>query len=318
MASYYFLLFVLLAATELSEAGAKKKLSSDFYSSSCPELLPIVQKGVIKAIKNESRVGASLLRLHFHDCFVNGCDASILLDDTSSFIGEKTAAPNNNSARGFNVIDDIKAKVEKACSGVVSCADILALAARDSVAYLGGPSWKVGLGRRDSTTASRADANNSIPAPVLNLTALKTSFANQGLSVKDLVALSGGHTIGLARCITFRGHIYNDTDINASFAQSLQSKCPRSGNDDLLEPLDLQTPTHFDNLYFKNLLDKKGLLHSDQELFNGGSTDKLVKKYATDTDAFFKAFAKGMVKMSKIKPLTGSQGQIRINCRKVN
>lgn len=318
MASYYFLLFVLVAATALSEAHAKKTLSSHFYSRSCPELLPIVQKGVIKAINNETRIGASLLRLHFHDCFVNGCDASILLDDTSSFIGEKTAAPNSNSARGFNVIDDIKAKVEKACPRVVSCADILALAARDSVVYLGGPSWKVGLGRRDSTTASRADANNSIPAPTFNLTALKTNFADHGLSVKNLVALSGGHTIGLARCTTFRGHIYNDSNIDASFAKSLQNECPRRGNDNVLAPLDLQTPTHFDNLYFKNLLDKKGLLHSDQELFNGGSTDKLVKKYATNTVAFFKDFAKGMVKMSKIKPLTGSEGQIRVNCRKVH
>ncbi|XP_020219773.1 peroxidase 4-like [Cajanus cajan] len=84
------------------------------------------------------------------------------------------------------------------------------------------------------------------------------------------------------------------------------SKCPRGGNDDLLELLYLQTPTHFDNLYFKNLPDKKGLFHSDQELFNGRSTDKLVKKYATNADAFFKAFAKGMVKMSNIKTLTES------------
>jgi peroxidase len=320
MASYTFLLFVLVAAFAISEADGKEKLSTDFYSSSCPELLSIVDKGIITAIKKETRIGASLLRLHFHDCFVNGCDASILLDDTSTFIGEKTAAANNNSARGFNVIDDIKAKVEKACPRVVSCADILALAARDSVVHLGGPSWKVGLGRRDSITASRSDANNSIPAPTFNLSALKTNFANQGLSVNDLVALSGAHTIGLARCVQFRAHIYNDSNINyASFAKLLQSKCPRSGNDNVHEPLDYQTPTHFDNLYFKNLLAKKALLHSDQELFNGSSTtDNLVKKYATNNDEFFKDFAKGMVKMSSIKPLTGSKGQIRINCRKPN
>lgn len=131
--------------------------------------------------------------------------------------------------------------------------------------------------------------------------------------------ITGAHTIGLARCVQFRAHIYNDSNIDASFAKSLQSKCPRSGNDDVLAPLDHQTPTHFDNLYFKNLLDKKALLHSDQELFNGSSsTDQLVKKYATNPAAFFKAFAKGMFKMSKIKPLTGSKGQIRTNCRKVN
>jgi peroxidase len=55
------------------------------------------------------------------------------LDDTSSFTGEKTAIPNNNSARGFEVIDKIKAAVEEVCPGVVSCADILAVTARDSV-----------------------------------------------------------------------------------------------------------------------------------------------------------------------------------------
>jgi len=66
------------------------------------------------------------------------------------------------------------------------------------------------------------------------------------------------------------------------------------------------------------LISKKALLHSDQELFNGSSTDNLVRKYAANTAAFFEDFAKGMVKMSNIKPLTGSQGQIRINCGKVN
>jgi peroxidase len=56
-----------------------------------------------------------------------------LLDDTSSFKSEKNAAPNINSARGFEIIDAIKSTVEKACPGVVSCADILTIAARDSV-----------------------------------------------------------------------------------------------------------------------------------------------------------------------------------------
>ncbi|KAJ8476650.1 hypothetical protein OPV22_020377 [Ensete ventricosum] len=86
-------------------------------------------------------MAASILRLFFHDCFVNGCDASILLDDTTAFTGEKNAFPNRKSARGYEVIDAIKSSVEAACRATVSCADILALAARDGVALLGGPTW---------------------------------------------------------------------------------------------------------------------------------------------------------------------------------
>ena len=67
---------------------------------------------------------------------MKGCDASILLDDTASFVGEKNAAPNKNTSRGFEVIDTIKTNVEATCNGTVSCADILALAARDGVALV--------------------------------------------------------------------------------------------------------------------------------------------------------------------------------------
>lgn len=55
------------------------------------------------------------------------------MDDTSSLTGEKTAGPNANSVRGYDVVDTIKTQLENICSGVVSCADILAVAARDSV-----------------------------------------------------------------------------------------------------------------------------------------------------------------------------------------
>ena len=57
----------------------------------------------------------------------------MLLDDTSTFNGEKNAFPNRNSARGFEVIDTIKANVEKTCPSIVSCSDILNLAVRDAV-----------------------------------------------------------------------------------------------------------------------------------------------------------------------------------------
>ncbi|KNA15337.1 hypothetical protein SOVF_099160, partial [Spinacia oleracea] len=232
-----------------------------------------------------------------------GCDGSILLNDTANFTGEKTAIPNVNSVRGYDVIDTIKSQVENICPGIVSCADIVAVAARDSVVALGGPSWTVPLGRRDSTTASLTLANSDIPAPFLNITELLRSFSNKGFSPQEMVALSGAHTIGQARCTTFPTRIYNETNINSTFATSLQANCPRNGGDDNLSPLDRTSSTTFDNAYFTNLLSLEGVLHTDQELFNGngtGTTDSFVSSYSSSSSTFFTDFSDAMVKMGNV------------------
>ncbi|KAL2931752.1 Cationic peroxidase 1 [Bienertia sinuspersici] len=254
------------------------QLSENFYSTSCPKALSIIESGVKSAIAKEARMGASLLRLHFHDCVIGGCDASILLDDTKTLIGEKTALPNLNSARGFEVIDQIKAQVEDACPGVMSCADLLTMVARDSVVGLGGPSWTVPLGRRDSTKADKATAD-----------AAK------------------------------RIHESNST-IDPNFAASLQANCPSEGGDNNISPIDHKTPLVFDNAYYTNLVNLKGLLPSDQQLYTGkgGPTDELVTTYSSNKDKFFEEFSKAIVKMGQLNIVTGNDGEIRTDCRKVN
>eukprot|EP00253_Pinus_taeda_P008806 PITA_08806 len=298
--------------------GVHGQLSSTFYDKSCPRAQSIVKAAVKEAVAKEKRMGASLLRLHFHDCFVNGCDGSILLDDSSSITGEKTAGPNANSARGFEVIDSIKTQLEETCSGVVSCADILAIVARDSVVELGGPTWTVMLGRRDSTTANLVDANNNIPSFTSNFSTLRSSFQSQGLSIKDMFALSGAHTIGQAQCSSFRARIYNASEISPSFAASVKINCPSTGGDNTLSPLDVATPTTFDNKYYSNLRDQEGLLQTDQQLVIGEATDSFVSTYSTDQNAFFEDFAAAMVNMGNIKPLPRDKGEIRRDCRKPN
>lgn len=301
-------------------------LYPQFYDRSCPKAREIVNSIVAKAVAKEARMAASLLRLHFHDCFVKGCDSSILLDSTGSIISEKGSNPNRNSARGFEVIDEIKSALEKECPKTVSCADIMALSARDSTVLTGGPSWEVSLGRRDSRSASLSGSNNNIPAPNNTFQTILTKFKLQGLNVVDLVALSGSHTIGNARCTSFRQRLYNqsgngkpDYSLQQSLAAQLRNRCPRSGGDQNLFFLDFASPKKFDNSYFKNILASKGLLNSDQVLLTKNEASmELVKKYAESNELFFEQFSKSMVKMGNISPLTGSRGEIRKSCRKIN
>ncbi|KAF7811405.1 lignin-forming anionic peroxidase-like [Senna tora] len=314
-----WLMLVVLVLGTTCEA----QLSSTFYDNTCPTALSTIRTIIRKAVSKERRMAASLIRLHFHDCFVHGCDASILLDNSSDFKSEKTAGPNVNSVRGFNVIDQAKTEVEKKCPGVVSCADILAIAARDASFSVGGPSWTVKLGRRDSVSAYKDIANSDLPSFRDNLQVLISRFDTKGLSPRDMVALSGSHTLGQAQCFTFRDRIYNNNsnNIDVGFATKRQGTCPLASspsNDEKLAPLDLVTPNSFDNNYFKNLIQKKGLLPSDQVLYNGGSTDNVVLEYSKNPTTFKSDFASAMIKMGDIEPLLGSAGIVRKICSAIN
>ncbi|KAI3452053.1 hypothetical protein Pfo_008718 [Paulownia fortunei] len=302
------------------------QLDYRFYDNTCPNLTKIVRYGVWSAIANETRLAASLLRLHFHDCFVDGCEGSILLDDSSNFKGEKNAFPNRNSARGFEVIDAIKENVEKACPSTVSCTDILTLAARDAVFLTGGPFWLVSLGRRDGLTANETAANTDLPSPLESLENITAKFISKGLDVKDMVVLSGGHTIGFAQCFTFKQRLFDfdgagnpDPILDESLLGSLRSICPNQDDSDTnLVPLDAATSNKFDNSYFKSLLNNSGILQSDQALMGDNKTAALVSNYCKFPFLFTKDFAASMVKMSNIGILTGQIGEIRRNCRVVN
>ncbi|KAK8921218.1 Cationic peroxidase 1 [Platanthera zijinensis] len=313
--------FLLLFSVSFRSTFAQ--LSPNFYSDICPEALPTIQMVVYNAIANDPRIAASFLRLHFHDCFVNGCDASVLLDDTPTFKGEKTAGPNNNSLRGFDVVDEIKAAVTLACCGnVFSCSDILAVAARDSIVALGGKTYDVQLGRRDAKSADPNAADADLPSPDFDLSALVSNFESHGLDLQDLVVLSGAHSLGFARCATFRGRIYNESStIDPEFAGALRSQCPQEneGGGGVLASLD-DSPARFDVDYFSGLKQRRGLLHSDQQLFSGcgGDADSLVSFYSEKREAFWEDFGAAMVKMGSLNVLTGIEGEIRENCRFVN
>ncbi|KAG7011525.1 Peroxidase 20 [Cucurbita argyrosperma subsp. argyrosperma] len=308
----------------------------DYYKETCPFVEDIIRRQVEIAVLKDPRMAASLLRLHFHDCFVMGCDASILLDSNDEMVSEKQAAPNLNSLRGFDVIDEIKYILEDACPYTVSCADILTIAARDAVELKrGGPGWQVLLGRKDSLKASFDGANKYIPSPNSSLDTLIANFHEQGLDVYDLVALSewslckGSHTIGKARCLSFRQRAYQTSPEEEydryerynTYRRVLRSICPETGQDQRVAPLDFRTPARFDNHYFLNILEGKALLGSDNVLItqdHEGEITRQVWSYASDQTLFFASFVKSIVKMGNINVLTANLGEVRTNCRFTN
>ncbi|CAJ2658013.1 unnamed protein product [Trifolium pratense] len=166
------------------------QLDPSFYKNTCPKVHSIVREVIRNVSKTDPRMLASLVRLHFHDCFVLGCDASVLLNKSDTVVTEQEAFPNINSLRGLDVVNRIKTAVENECPDTVSCADILALSAQISSILADGPNWKVPLGRRDGLTANQSLANTALPAPFHSLDILKSKFKDQGLDTTDLVALS--------------------------------------------------------------------------------------------------------------------------------
>ncbi|CAL5349436.1 unnamed protein product [Camellia sinensis] len=302
----------------LSFSTLANALSLNYYDKTCPMVETTITSVVKKAMMNDQTVPAALLRMFFHDCFIRGCDGSVLLNSTSNNQAEKDG-PANISLHAFYVIDNAKKEVEAKCPGVVSCADILALAARDAVALSGGPTWNVQKGRKDGRISKAIDTR-LLPAPTFNISQLQQSFAQRGLSIADLVALSGGHTLGFSHCSSFQNRIHNfdtkndvDPSLQPSFAANLRSVCPLHNTRKNAGATMDTTSTIFDNVYFKLLLQGKSLFTSDEALLSAHETKTLVSKFANSQEDFNRAFVNSMLKMGS---LNGGQ-EVRLNCRAV-
>ncbi|XP_065873108.1 peroxidase 47 [Euphorbia lathyris] len=305
---------LLLIASTGFGIGGVNGLRMDYYFMSCPFAEQIVQNTVSTALQADPTLAAALLRMHFHDCFIQGCDGSVLIDSTKDNTAEKDS-PANLSLRGYEIIDDAKEQLENQCPGIVSCADILAIAARDAVFWAGGPRYEIAKGRKDGKR-SRIEDTINLPFPTFNATELINQFGQHGFSVQDMVALSGAHTLGVARCSSFKGRLNGaDTTMDSGFAQTLSKTCSNGDNAELAFD---QTRNTFDNFYFNALQRKSGVLFSDQTLFSSPRTRNIVNAYAFNTAMFFLDFQRAMVKMSLLDVKEGSNGEVRESCRRIN
>ncbi|KAF5182451.1 Peroxidase [Thalictrum thalictroides] len=316
-------LFLALLFSSSSASSTSSNLSFNFYATSCPAAEFMIRNTVRSASESDPTIPGKLLRLLFHDCMVEGCDGSVLLAGN----GTERSDPANGSLGGFSVVESAKRVLEIFCPETVSCADILALAARDAVGFAGGPMIQVETGRRDGKVSSASNVRSNMVDTNFSLDEMIQHFSSKGLSVDDLVVLSGAHTIGLAHCSSIRDRFQKDSkgkmtlidkSLDQIYAAKLMQQCPADASASVTIQNDPETSFMFDNQYYKNLLLRQGLFQSDSVLFSDERTKKKVVEFSSSQDSFFQSWETSFVKLASMGVKTGDEGEIRRSCQSIN
>ncbi|CAJ2661039.1 unnamed protein product [Trifolium pratense] len=301
------------------------KLRWHYYNQTC-HLAEVYVRHQVKLLwDNDKSITAKLLRLVYTDCFITGCDASILLDEGPN---PEKKAPQNRGLGGFALIDNIKTVLESRCPGIVSCADILHLAARDAAKMAGAPGYPVFTGRKDGMKSDAASVD--LPSPSISWQESLAYFKSRGLDVLDMTTLLGAHTLGQTHCSFILDRLYNfngtgnsDPSLDATFRDKLRGLCPPKTKKGQHDPLVFLNPESGSNYifresYYKRILRNEAVLGIDQQLLYGDDTKEITDEFAAGFEDFRREFAHSMFKMGNIKVLTGNQGEIRRNCRFTN
>lgn len=211
---------------------------------------------------------ATLLRLAFHDA-----GTYVKVNNTGGANGslrfEINAPSSAGLQRGLQLLQQVQQQLARQ-NIFVSYADLFQLGGAAGVHFTGGPDIfaQVTMGRKDATVAD-ANLNQVLPAASGNQNApsLKAMFAAKGLTTRELVALSGAHSIGRSRNARPRG------------------------------PMTL-FPDVFGIHYFTELLNGGGAFRSDKTLLSDPETLLWVQRYSADQALFFKDFTAAYLKLS--------------------
>ncbi|KAJ4912529.1 Peroxidase 41 [Raphanus sativus] len=324
MPSFPPVIFLLLVFIPSVLSAPVTSLTNDYYQETCPDFSKIVREVVTTTQGPQGRTAAGILRLFFHDCFLEGCDASVLIAKDALNKSERDDEINHSlTEETFEIVTRIKTALEKSCPGVVSCADILAQSTHEAVTMIGGPSYEVKLGRKDGCESKARKVGENLPLPNHTVHEMMSLFQKKGFTLKEMVALSGAHTIGIAHCKDFICRVTGprpDLDIDAEYAEVLKSQCKDYTvvNETRGSFFDPVTPDKFDNMYYKNLENGRGLLASDNILFKDNSTRPFVELYANNQTVFFEDFARAMEKLGMVGVKVDKNGDVRLRCDNLN
>nr|KYP41512.1 Peroxidase 21 [Cajanus cajan] len=254
---------------------------------------------------------------------VKSCDASLLLETVPNGVVSEKTSSRSFGMRNFKYVNTIKAAVEQECPSTVSCADIVALSARDGIALLGGPSIEMKTGRRDSKESYVTEVEDSIPNHNDSISLVLSRFQAIAIDVEATVALLGAHSVGRVHCVNLVKRLYPTVDktLDPTHAEYLKRRCPTPNPDPkavMYSRNDLKTPMIIDNNYYKNILQHKGLLSVDEQLATDPRTAPYVQKMANDNEYFHQQFSRAILLLSETNPISGDQGEIRKDCRYLN
>ncbi|KAL0545005.1 hypothetical protein IC582_020139 [Cucumis melo] len=317
--------FLLLSFLLLSNFGKSQELVVNYYNQSCPQAEEIIKQQVFSLYQKHGNSAISWIRNLFHDCMVKSCDASLLLEmkNEEGVVISEMKSPRSFGIRNLKYVNKIKQVLENECPNTVSCADIMALAARDAIVLLGGLEMEMKTGRRDSKESYGEMVEEFIPNHNDSLSLVLSRFQDIGIDAEATVALLGAHSMGRVHCVNLVNRLYPTVDptLDPNHALYLKKRCPNPNPDPKAVQYarnDLESPLVVDNNYYRNVLDHKALLLVDQKLGSSPITLPYVQQMASNNTYFLAQFARALLLLSENNPLTDDQGEIRKDCRRIN
>ncbi|KAJ9546167.1 hypothetical protein OSB04_025874 [Centaurea solstitialis] len=190
----------------------------------------------------------------------------------------------------------------------------------------GSTEWKVVIGRKDGIVSWASDTSR-LPAPTFAFTQLNNAFSQNGLDRKDPIAyqvqisLHSSHSWLPPPFLFSRPNpwlfVYSRHRLNFEvvFCRKIVADVPLHNHVRSVGVSFDPTPNLFDNRYYKELLGGKSILTCDEALLSGDVARGWVQVFAQLRDAFSKAFANSMLKLSEI---AGNGTEIRKDYGMVN